>query len=58
MDVKVDIGGCMEVFTIPDLKVAQILTFGTNVINFTPTKTGTLDAMCPMGILFTSFIVE
>ena len=58
MDVKVDLGGCMEVLAIPDYEFAQILNIGTNVVRFTPTEAGIVDAMCPMGILMVTFIVE
>ncbi len=49
--------GCMSVMTIPEFDVAQLLKKGNNIIKFTPTKTGTIEAVCSMGIHMTTFNV-
>ncbi|MFA5829748.1 MAG: sulfite exporter TauE/SafE family protein [Candidatus Gracilibacteria bacterium] len=57
VDDQVDLGGCMGTMVIPEFGVAKLLKIGKNIINFTPTQTGTVDAVCSMGILQTSFNV-
>ncbi len=57
VDDQVDLGGCMGTMTIPEYGVAQLLKIGKNVIKFTPTHTGTLNVVCSMGVLQTSFNV-
>lgn len=58
VDDKVNVGGCMGVMTIPEYGVSQLLAVGgKNVIKFTPTHTGLVKVVCPMGALQTSFNV-
>ncbi len=57
VDDQIDLGGCMGTMTIPEYGVAQLLKIGKNVIRFTPTRTGTVNAVCSMGVLQTSFNV-
>lgn len=57
MDVQVDLGGCMSTAVIPDYKVTQLLKLGENIINFTPTETGKVTMMCPMGVKMGTFNV-
>ncbi len=58
IDDQVNVGGCMGVMTIPEYGVSQLLAVGgKNVIKFTPTHTGVVRVVCPMGALQTSFNV-
>jgi plastocyanin domain-containing protein len=57
IDDQVNLGGCMGTMVIPEFGIAKLLKIGTNVLGFTPTKTGIVDARCSMGILQTSFNV-
>jgi plastocyanin domain-containing protein len=58
VDDRVNVGGCMGVMTIPEYGVSQLLAVGgKNVIKFTPTHTGIVKVVCPMGALQTSFNV-
>ena len=57
MDVQVDLGGCMSTAVIPDYKVTQLLKLGENKITFTPTETGKVTMMCPMGVKMGTFNV-
>ena len=58
VDDKVNVGGCMGVMTIPEYGVSQLLAVGgKNVLKFTPTHTGIVRVVCPMGALQTSFNV-
>jgi uncharacterized protein len=54
----VNVNGCANSITIPRLGVFQRLQPGPNVIEFTPTETGTLPFSCGMGMLNGRFIVE
>ncbi len=50
--------GCSRAFTIPDLNIFKILPVtGSEVIEFTPTKTGLLTYTCSMGMYSGSFNV-
>lgn len=50
--------GCARAFTIPSLNISKILPeTGTEVVTFTPTKTGTLSFACNMGMYTGSFAV-
>ena len=52
------IRSCSRAFTIPDLGISKVLPeTGTTVIEFTPTKTGTLVYTCSMGMYSGSFKV-
>lgn len=57
IDDQVDLGGCMGTITIPDLGVAKLLKIGKNIMTFTPTQVGNLEAVCSMGIHQFSFYV-
>ena len=49
IDTQVRLGGCMSTLVIPDYNIAHQLTFGTSVLKFTPTKSGTIPFTCAMG---------
>lgn len=50
--------GCSRAFTIPELNISQTLDVtGTQVVEFTPTKTGTLAYACGMGMYTGIFTV-
>ncbi len=57
IDDQVDVGSCMGTLTIPDYGVAKLLRIGKNVVKFTPTKAGLVNAVCSMGMLQTTFNV-
>ena len=42
--------GCFTSILIPDLGIRKLVTAKDNVIEFTPTKTGTFRFSCPMGM--------
>lgn len=46
---KVELGGCMSVWLIPQYNVTIPMKVGTVKTNFTPTETGTLAMTCSMG---------
>ncbi len=51
-------GGCARAFTIPDLNISKVLPeTGTEVIEFTPKKTGQLAYSCSMGMYTGQFTV-
>lgn len=51
-------GGCARAFTIPDLRISKILPeTGTEIIEFTPKKTGRLAYSCSMGMYTGQFTV-
>jgi len=52
------IGGCMKTILIPEFGVQKTLSAGDNVIEFTPTKSGTFDFTCGMGMGRGKIIVE
>jgi plastocyanin domain-containing protein len=54
----INVSGCANSITIPRLGVFQHLESGTNVVEFTPTETGTLPFSCGMGMINGRFIVE
>lgn len=49
IDTQVKLGGCMSTMVIPDYQIAHQLTFGKSVVQFTPTKAGTVPFTCSMG---------
>lgn len=48
---------CASVLGIPKLKIQKFLKAGENIIEFTPTETGTLKFSCSMGMYTGAFIV-
>lgn len=52
------VGGCYRAFTIRDLGVADLSNNPSDIIVFTPTKTGTFGFSCSMGMGFGTIIVE
>lgn len=51
-------GGCSRAFTIPSLRLSKILPeTGTEILEFTPTKTGPLVFACSMGMYTGTFNV-
>lgn len=51
-------GGCARAFTIPALQLSKILPItGTEIVEFTPTKTGPLVFSCSMGMYTGTFNV-
>lgn len=57
VDTQVPLGGCMGIMTIPKYGVTKLLELGNNIIRFTPTEVGTVEAVCSMGALQTTFEV-
>lgn len=49
---------CASSFVIPKMKVQKNLQSGENVIEFTPTETGTLPFSCSMGMYSGSIVVK
>ncbi len=49
--------GCTRTIVIPDFNVRAQVSEGKNVISFTPTKTGTIQMSCGMGMARGSFTV-
>ena len=52
------ITGCSEEILLPDYGISQALKPGKNVIQFTPTKTGTIYFTCGMKMLQGKFIIK
>jgi uncharacterized protein len=52
------ITGCTDEIIVPDLDIRQKLTSGVNIIEFTPTRAGTIGFSCWMGMVRGKFIVE
>lgn len=52
------ITGCTNEIIIPSLGISQKLVSGKNVVNFTPTESGTIPFSCWMGMVRGKFIVE
>lgn len=52
------ITGCTNEIIIPDLGIEKKLVKGQNIVEFTPTKAGTLGFSCWMGMVRGKFIVE
>lgn len=51
--------GCARAFTIPDLGISKVLPgTGDEMVEFTPTRTGTLVYSCSMGMFTGQFTVE
>lgn len=51
--------GCSRAFTIPEFNISKILPLnGTDTIEFTPQKSGTLTYACSMGMYTGQFTVE
>jgi len=57
---NIDGSGCIQAFTIPQLKIQKIISIGTeSTITFTaPTQKGTLPFMCSMGMYRGQFIIN
>lgn len=55
---SVNAGGCIQVFTIPQLRIKKLLPInGTEEITFTPTQKGILPFSCAMGMYTGQFEV-
>lgn len=54
---KSDINGCNNEIIIPKLSTAKKLEEGSNVIEFTPTETGTFEYTCWMGMIRSTITV-
>lgn len=52
------LSGCTNKIIIPSLKISQSLKAGDNIIEFLPTKSGTIPFSCWMGMVQGKFIVE
>lgn len=52
------VSGCTNEIIVPDLNIRQSLSPGENIVEFTPTKKGTLSFSCWMGMVRGKFIVE
>jgi len=52
------VSGCTNRIIIPAFNITKNISYGENVIKFTPTKTGTIDFSCWMGMVRGKFIVE
>jgi len=52
------VGGCMRAIQIPSLGVQKLVKQGDNIIEFTPTKSGTFRMQCSMGMGQGVVIVE
>lgn len=51
-----NVASCSRAFTIPSMNISKLLpTTGTEIIEFTPTKTGRLAYSCSMGMYTGSF---
>ncbi|MFA6521168.1 MAG: sulfite exporter TauE/SafE family protein, partial [Candidatus Gracilibacteria bacterium] len=49
--------GCADEIVVPSLGIRQRINLGANVIEFTPTKSGSLPFSCGMGMITGKFIV-
>jgi len=52
------VSGCTNKILIPDYKISAPIKAGENIIRFTPTKAGTINYSCWMGMVRGKFIVE
>lgn len=52
------LSGCTNKIIVPSLKISKPLRAGDNIIEFLPTKTGTIPFSCWMGMVKGKFIVE
>jgi len=52
------LSGCTNKIIVPSLKISKSLVAGDNIIEFTPTKSGTIPFSCWMGMVQGKFIVE
>ena len=50
--------GCSRTVVFPEFGIRKTLSAGDNIIEFTPTKSGTFDFTCGMGMYRGKFIVE
>jgi len=50
--------GCTSKIIVPSLNISKALVAGDNVVEFTPTATGTIPFSCWMGMVQGKFIVE
>lgn len=58
VDSQVELGGCMSVLVIPEYDVTFPVKKGKSQVTFTPTKKGTLDVTCSMGIPMFQIVVK
>jgi len=54
----INVSGCASSIVVPKFKIFKNLNPGLNVIEFTPTESGTIPFSCGMGMLQGRFIVE
>lgn len=52
------ITGCNNSFSVPDLNIEHVFHEGTNIIEFTPKKTGTFPYSCWMGMIRSTITVS
>lgn len=52
------LSGCTNKIIVPSLKISKPLKSGDNIIEFTPTESGTIPFSCWMGMVKGKFIVE
>jgi len=52
------LNGCNNEIIIPDYKIRQKLELGENIIEFTPTNTGTITYTCWMGMISSNITVN
>jgi uncharacterized protein len=52
-----DLNGCNEIVTVPEYGIKKKLVPGENLIEFTPTRVGTIGYTCWMGMISSSFRV-
>mgnify|MGYP001578607829 CR=1 FL=1 len=50
-------GGCRSTFQVPKYRVSTLIAAGTNIVEFTPTASGTVPFSCGMGMYRGSFTV-
>lgn len=55
---KENLNGCNNEIIIPEFKLQQKLVPGENIIEFTPTKTGTITYTCWMGMISSTITVK
>ncbi|MEK7555465.1 MAG: sulfite exporter TauE/SafE family protein [Patescibacteria group bacterium] len=52
------VSGCTNRIIIPAFNITKNISYGENIIKFTPTKAGTIDFSCWMGMVRGKFLVE
>ncbi len=53
-----DVAGCTNKIIVPSLNITKTLSAGDNVVEFTPTESGTIPFSCWMGMVQGEFIVK